>query len=167
MSTAAVALVLVITAQLPLGFAFSSTVPALQWSHNLDGVKEIVDYRVLSPRDLAKSVAICCLQSGRSFLNSSLIHRSSCLIASLVCPLPNNSLPNRMPFHPNQSRFLDNIIERKASTTLSSFKLYEFSPSTTSLDRDKLMQKVTKLLENPILKEMVYIKKLQVYCSTY
>ncbi|KAI3450938.1 hypothetical protein Pfo_031190 [Paulownia fortunei] len=58
MANASVALVvalLVIAAQLPLGLTFSSTVPAFLWSPHLDGKKEMVDYRILSPRDLAKS----------------------------------------------------------------------------------------------------------------
>ncbi|KAL2470049.1 hypothetical protein Adt_38185 [Abeliophyllum distichum] len=46
--------------QLPLGLAFPSTVPAILWSPHLDPLsgrmKEVVDYRVLSPRDLANSV---------------------------------------------------------------------------------------------------------------
>ncbi|XP_073274342.1 uncharacterized protein [Primulina huaijiensis] len=59
MKTVAVAIVaalLVVVAQLPLGIAFQSTVPAFLWSPHLDGMKEMVDYRTLSPRDLAKSV---------------------------------------------------------------------------------------------------------------
>ncbi|KAL3615860.1 hypothetical protein CASFOL_040154 [Castilleja foliolosa] len=60
MTTVSVALVvalLVFTAQLPLGLTFS-TGPAFLWSPHLDGMcrkKGMVDYRILSPRDLAKS----------------------------------------------------------------------------------------------------------------
>lgn len=70
-----------------------------------------------------------------------------------------------MPFHPNSIfRFMDSLIANKASVTLGSFKLYDFSPSTTT---DKLMLKVNELLQNPIIKELVYSflklkKKLQV-----
>ncbi|XP_075503773.1 uncharacterized protein LOC142541093 isoform X2 [Primulina tabacum] len=59
MKTVAVAIVaalLVVAAQLPLGIAFQSIVPAFLWSPHLDGMKEMIDYRTLSPRDLAKSV---------------------------------------------------------------------------------------------------------------
>ncbi|GER41225.1 glutamate racemase [Striga asiatica] len=48
------AILFVLTAQLPLGLTFS-TGPAFLWSPNLDGKKGIVDYRVLSPREMAKS----------------------------------------------------------------------------------------------------------------
>ncbi|KAL0459848.1 UNVERIFIED_CONTAM: hypothetical protein Slati_0612000 [Sesamum latifolium] len=51
---ALVATVLVLTVQL----SFSSTVPAFLWSSHLDGMKEMIDYRILSPRDLAKSAMI-------------------------------------------------------------------------------------------------------------
>ncbi|KAL7116335.1 hypothetical protein ABFS83_04G230200 [Erythranthe nasuta] len=54
-SVALLAVLLVISAHLPLGLTFSSTVPAFLWSSHLDGKKEMVDYRILSPRDLAKS----------------------------------------------------------------------------------------------------------------
>ncbi|KAL3654862.1 hypothetical protein CASFOL_000648 [Castilleja foliolosa] len=57
MTTVLVALVaalLVFTAQLPLGLTFS-TGPAFLWSPHLNGKKGMVDYRILSPRDLAKS----------------------------------------------------------------------------------------------------------------
>ncbi|KAL0389798.1 UNVERIFIED_CONTAM: hypothetical protein Scaly_0336900 [Sesamum calycinum] len=53
-SVALVAAVLVLTVQL----SFSSTVPAFLWSPHLEGMKEMVDYRILSPRDLAKSAMI-------------------------------------------------------------------------------------------------------------
>ncbi|KAL8546735.1 hypothetical protein ACS0TY_006457 [Phlomoides rotata] len=58
METASAALLvalLLVTAQLPLGLSFSSTAPAFLWSPHLDGKKEMVDYRILAPRDLAKS----------------------------------------------------------------------------------------------------------------
>ncbi|XP_022849142.1 uncharacterized protein LOC111371405 [Olea europaea var. sylvestris] len=46
--------------QFPLRLAFPSTVPAMLWSPHLDPssgrMKEVVDYRVLSPGDLANSV---------------------------------------------------------------------------------------------------------------
>ncbi|KAL3850356.1 hypothetical protein ACJIZ3_012238 [Penstemon smallii] len=51
-----VATLLVVATHIPLGLAFASTVPAFLWSPHLDGMKEMVDYRILSPRDLAKSV---------------------------------------------------------------------------------------------------------------
>lgn len=79
-------------------------------------------------------------------------------------------LPDRMPFHPNYIlfRFMDNLIENKASVTLGSFKFYDFSPSTTHMDREKLVLKVNELLEDPILKELVcsFFKKLQVNGDT-
>lgn len=75
-------------------------------------------------------------------------------------------LPDLMAFHPNYIRFafMDNLIANKASVTLGSFKLYDFSPSTAFMDRDKLMQKVNELLQNPILEALLYsfVKKLQV-----
>ncbi|XP_073064687.1 uncharacterized protein [Primulina eburnea] len=55
-AAAVVAALLVVAAQLPLGIAIQSTVPAFLWSPHLDGLKEMVDYRTLSPKDLAKSV---------------------------------------------------------------------------------------------------------------
>lgn len=77
-----------------------------------------------------------------------------------------DNLPDIMPFHPNyiRFRFMDSLIANKASVTLGSFKLYDFSPSTTYMSRDKLMLKVDELLQNPIIKELVYsfFKKLQV-----
>ncbi|XP_051134465.1 uncharacterized protein LOC127253752 [Andrographis paniculata] len=51
-SAALVAVMLAITAQ----FAFASTVPAFLWSPHLNELQKIVEYRTLSPRDLAKSV---------------------------------------------------------------------------------------------------------------
>jgi len=79
-------------------------------------------------------------------------------------------IPDLIPFHPNYVRFdfMDTIIANKASVTLGSFKLYDFSPSTASMDRDKLMVKVDDLLCNPILEGLVYssIKKLQVEGNT-
>lgn len=75
-------------------------------------------------------------------------------------------LPDKMPFHPNyiRFRFMDSLIANKASVTLDSFQLYDFSPSTTYMSRDKLMLKVNELFENSIIKELVYsfFKKLQV-----
>ncbi|KAL3828849.1 hypothetical protein ACJIZ3_017651 [Penstemon smallii] len=56
MAAIAVAVLLVVAAQLPLGLTFPSTVPAFLWSPHLNGMKETVDYRILSPRELAKSV---------------------------------------------------------------------------------------------------------------
>lgn len=47
-------LLLLVTAQLNLGLAFSSVAPAFLWSPHLNGKKEMVDYRILAPRDLAK-----------------------------------------------------------------------------------------------------------------
>lgn len=59
---------------------------------------------------------------------------------------------------------MDDLIANKASVTLGSFSLYELSPSTASMDRDKLMLKVDSLLLNPILRILVasFVKKLQV-----
>ncbi|KAG8387402.1 hypothetical protein BUALT_Bualt02G0017800 [Buddleja alternifolia] len=54
-SVALVAALLVVATQVPLGFTFSSTVPAFLWSPHSDGMKETVDYRILSLRDLAKT----------------------------------------------------------------------------------------------------------------
>lgn len=75
-------------------------------------------------------------------------------------------LPDLMAFHPNYIRFafLDNLIANKASITLGSFKLLDFSPSTAFMNRDKLMQKIIELLQNTILESLVYsfVKKLQV-----
>ncbi|KAL1556962.1 hypothetical protein AAHA92_12509 [Salvia divinorum] len=51
-SLAIVASLLLVVAQLPLGLTFS---PAFLWSSHLNGNKEMVDYRILAPRDLAKS----------------------------------------------------------------------------------------------------------------
>ncbi|GER50715.1 type IV secretion system protein virB4 [Striga asiatica] len=48
------AILFVLTAQLPLALTFS-TGPAFLWSPNLNGKKGMVDYRVLSPRDMVKS----------------------------------------------------------------------------------------------------------------
>ncbi|KAI4298082.1 hypothetical protein MLD38_040504 [Melastoma candidum] len=82
-----------------------------------------------------------------------------------------DQLPDRMPFHPNYLRFqfLDTLIEKKASVTLGTFKLYDFSPSTTHMDRDKLMLKVNKLLQHSIIKELVYsfIHKIQVEVDAF
>lgn len=78
--------------------------------------------------------------------------------------------PNIMPFHPNymRFRFMDSLTSKKASVTLDSFKLYEFSPSTTNMAMDKFIIKVDELLQDPILKELVYsfYKKLQVEGDT-
>ncbi|KAL6519634.1 hypothetical protein OROHE_017324 [Orobanche hederae] len=49
-----VATFFVLTAHLPLGLTLF-TAPAFLWSPHLDGKKGMVDYRILSPRDLAKS----------------------------------------------------------------------------------------------------------------
>lgn len=77
-----------------------------------------------------------------------------------------DNLPDIMPFHPNyiRFRFMDSLIANKASVTLGSSKLYDFSPSTTFMSRDKLTLKVNELLQNLIIKELVYsfLKKLQV-----
>ncbi|WOL04761.1 hypothetical protein Cni_G13483 [Canna indica] len=77
-----------------------------------------------------------------------------------------DKLPDLKAFHPNYIRFafLDDLIANKASVTLGSFKLYEFSPSAAFMDREKLLQKVNELLQNPILEALVYsfVKKLQV-----
>ncbi|KAH6829804.1 hypothetical protein C2S53_020542 [Perilla frutescens var. hirtella] len=55
MATASLAALLLVTAQLHLVLAFSSVAPAFLWSPHLNGKKEMVDYRILAPRDLAKS----------------------------------------------------------------------------------------------------------------
>lgn len=77
-----------------------------------------------------------------------------------------DKLPDLMAFHPNYIRFafMDNLIANKASVTLGSFKLYDFSPCTAVMNRDKLMLKVNELLQNPILEALVYsfVNKLQV-----
>ncbi|KAL3529530.1 hypothetical protein ACH5RR_008852 [Cinchona calisaya] len=77
-----------------------------------------------------------------------------------------DKLPDLTAFHPNYIRFafMDSLIANKASVTLGSFKLYDFSPSAAFMDRDKLMLKVSELLQNPILEALVYsfVKKLQV-----
>ncbi|KAL6506592.1 hypothetical protein OROGR_024773 [Orobanche gracilis] len=49
-----VATLIVLTAHLPLGLTLF-TAPAFLWSSHLDGKKGMVDYRILSPRDLARS----------------------------------------------------------------------------------------------------------------
>nr|GMD13165.1 Guanine nucleotide-binding protein alpha-4 subunit like [Ipomoea batatas] len=52
------AAVLFVTAQLPMGVSFDPVVPSFLWSphqHRSDGV-ESVNYKTLSPKDLAKSV---------------------------------------------------------------------------------------------------------------
>ncbi|XP_047966842.1 uncharacterized protein LOC125211179 [Salvia hispanica] len=54
-SLAIVTALLLVVAQLPLGLTFSSMAPAFLWSSHLNGKKEMVDYRILAPRDLAKS----------------------------------------------------------------------------------------------------------------
>ncbi|XP_042009447.1 uncharacterized protein LOC121758075 [Salvia splendens] len=51
-SLAIVSALLLVVAQLPLGLTYS---PAFLWSSHLNGNKEMVDYRILAPRDLAKS----------------------------------------------------------------------------------------------------------------
>lgn len=78
----------------------------------------------------------------------------------------NLETPDIKAYHPNYLRFafLDKLIANKASVTLGSFKLYEITPSTASMERGKLMQKVDDLLLNRTLKALVesFVKKLQV-----
>ncbi|KAL0302647.1 UNVERIFIED_CONTAM: hypothetical protein Scaly_3025700 [Sesamum calycinum] len=52
-------------------------------------------------------------------------------------------LPDKMPFHPNyiRFRFLDDLVTNKASVSLDSFRLYDFSPGATPMDIDKFMLK--------------------------
>lgn len=69
-------------------------------------------------------------------------------------------------YHPNYIRlsFLDNLVANKSSITLSYFRLYEFSPSTASIDREKFMFNIRKLLCNKTLMILVdsFVRKLQV-----
>lgn len=68
-----------------------------------------------------------------------------------------DKIPDLKTFHPNYIRFqfMDNLIANKASVTLGSFKLYEFTPGTSSMDRGKLMLKVDALLQNQIIRMCV------------
>lgn len=69
-------------------------------------------------------------------------------------------------YNPNDIRFrcIENLVHSKAHLTLCSIKFLTISPSTTSIDREKLMRKVNDLLKNPILHGMVehFTKKLQI-----
>lgn len=55
MATASVALTAVLLA-ITANFALASTVPAFLWSPHSNGMEKMVEYRTLSPRDLARSV---------------------------------------------------------------------------------------------------------------
>lgn len=72
----AIVAALLVVAQLPLGLAFSSSSPAFLWSSHLNGKKEMVDYRILAPRDLAKSAMT---EGGWSkyLCSSEEVHRSN------------------------------------------------------------------------------------------
>lgn len=67
-------------------------------------------------------------------------------------------LPEIKPFHPNfvRFRFLDNLTANKATVTLDSFKLYDFSTSTNYMDWDKFKIKLNELVKDPIIKDFVY-----------
>lgn len=66
--------------------------------------------------------------------------------------------------HPHYLRlsFIDSLVARK-STVLGSFRLYELSPGSAPIDREKLIQKVDRLVNSRSLRNLVYfsVQKLQ------
>jgi hypothetical protein len=68
-------------------------------------------------------------------------------------------------FHPHYLRlsFIDSLVARKSTVTLGSFRLYELSPGSAPIDREKLIQKVDRLVNSRSLRNLVYfsVQKLQ------
>lgn len=66
--------------------------------------------------------------------------------------------------HPHlRLSFIDSLVARKSTVTLGSFKLYELSPGSAPIDRDKLIQKVGRLVNSRSFRNLVYfsVQKLQ------
>lgn len=67
--------------------------------------------------------------------------------------------------HPHYLRlsFIDSLVARKSTVTLGSFRLYELSPGSAPIDREKLIQKVDRLVNSRSLRNLVYfsVQKLQ------
>lgn len=68
-------------------------------------------------------------------------------------------------FHPHYLRlsFIESLVARKSTVTLGSFRLYELSPGSAPIDREKLIQKVDRLVNSRSLRNLVYfsVQKLQ------
>lgn len=61
------------------------------------------------------------------------------------------------PFNPNYIRFefLDVLVRKYRSVKYTTFKLYEFLPSTGFLSKSKLMTEIEKLIDSPLIKAFV------------
>lgn len=74
--------------------------------------------------------------------------------------------PNIKAFHPNflRFKFMDKLVASKATVTLGSFQLLEIKPSTASMDKGKLIQKIEELVLNRTLRALVatFVHKLKI-----